>query len=206
MQQEELFHYKVIKRSFKAQSGATPSPPPWSETINNLHVWRTVIKMESCSLHCRLGWENETRGEWRRLWMAVWGGKPVDVSSALNSSIPMWRVQKGVCVESGGWGYGWIFKWGYWGNHDSIIRWKEESLEKRNNKNNDTLQRFHTVITQSPFSSHYSASLTFLKMTSFLMNHNVCVSTWSTWCICFHRTDKRNVMIFITFIRSNFDS
>lgn len=30
-------------------------------------------------------------------------------------------------------------------NHDSIIRWKEESLEKRkrrekNNKNNDTLQ------------------------------------------------------------------
>lgn len=103
--------------------------------------------------------------------MAVWGGKPfwthlpVDVSSALNSSIPMWRVQKGACVESGGWGYGWIFKWGKRSNHDSIIRWKEESLEKRNNKNNDTLQRFHMVITQSPFSSHYSASLTFLKMT-----------------------------------------
>ncbi len=167
MQQEELFHYKVIKRSFKAQSGATPSPPPWSETINNLYVWRTVIKTERCSSHCRLGWENEGGVDppFSQLRMAVWGGKPVDVSSALNSSIPMWRVQKGVCVESGGWGYGWIFKWGKRGNHDSIIRSKEESLEKRNNKNNDTLQRFHTVITQSPFSSHYSASLTFLKMT-----------------------------------------
>jgi len=25
-------------------------------------------------------------------------------------------------------------------NHDSIIRWKKDSLEKRNNKNNDTHQ------------------------------------------------------------------
>jgi len=68
MQQEELFHYKVIKRSFKAQSGATPSQPPWSETINNLYVWRTVIKTESCSSQCRLWWEKEG---WCWLWKAV---------------------------------------------------------------------------------------------------------------------------------------